>query len=81
MAEEEFTGPGIIHGSERPLSQAYQLALLDLDGVVYRGADPVENAAAGIDQAKDLGMKIAYTTNNPSRFPSVVADQIRSFGL
>ena len=81
MAEEEFTEPGIIHGSERPLSQAYQLALLDLDGVVYRGADPVENAAAGIDQAKDLGMKIAYTTNNPSRFPSVVADQIRSFGL
>lgn len=81
MAEEECTGPGIIHGSERPLSQAYQLALLDLDGVVYRGADPVENAAAGIDQAKDLGMKIAYTTNNPSRFPLVVADQIRSFGL
>ncbi|MFD0704793.1 HAD-IIA family hydrolase [Alloscardovia venturai] len=57
------------------------LALLDLDGVVYRGANPVENAANGISQAAQLGMRIAYTTNNPSRYPDTVAQQISSFGV
>lgn len=73
--------PQIIKGSEKPLAQRYKLALLDLDGVVYRGANPVENAAAGIESAAGLGMHIAYTTNNPSRYPDVVAQQISSFGV
>lgn len=76
-----MTYPSIIAGTDKPLSSIYQLALLDLDGVVYRGADPVEMAATGIAHAKERGMRIAYTTNNPSRFPSLVADQIRSFGV
>ncbi|RBP99978.1 HAD-IIA family hydrolase [Bifidobacterium xylocopae] len=70
-----------LKGSDKPLCQAYSLALLDLDGVVYRGADPVEHAAEGIDRAVGHGMAMAYTTNNPSRYPSVVADQLRGFGL
>ncbi len=73
--------PSIIKGSAQPLSKAYTLAFLDLDGVVYRGADPVANASDGIAQARKNGMRISYTTNNPSRYPSVVADQIRSFGV
>lgn len=73
--------PTIIKGSDKPLAQRYALALLDLDGVVYRGANPVENAADGIAQASQLGMRIAYTTNNPSRYPHVVAEQISSFGV
>ncbi|BDR52815.1 haloacid dehalogenase [Bombiscardovia nodaiensis] len=70
-----------LKGSAQPLAQAYSLALLDLDGVVYRGSNPVEHAAEGIAQASAAGMRMAYTTNNPSRYPSVVADQLRSFGL
>ena len=31
-----------LKGTDRPLAEAYQLALLDLDGVVYRGKNPVE---------------------------------------
>ncbi|WP_018143022.1 HAD-IIA family hydrolase [Alloscardovia criceti] len=73
--------PVKIKGSATPLAQRYTLALLDLDGVVYRGANPVDNAASGIAQAAEQGMRIAYTTNNPSRFPDVVAEQISSFGV
>ena len=73
--------PTTIKGCNQPLAARYSLALLDLDGVVYRGAHPVEHAAEGIDSAARLGMHIAYTTNNPSRYPDVVAEQISSFGV
>ena len=70
-----------LKGTDDAPAKTYHLALLDLDGVVYRGADPVEHAAEGIDRAQTLGMRMAYTTNNASRFPHVVADQLRGFGL
>lgn len=67
--------------STRPLSDAFRLALLDLDGVVYRGGNPVEHAADAITNAQQHGMAIEYTTNNSSRFQATVADQLKSFGL
>ena len=70
-----------LKGTVRPLAETYQLALLDLDGVVYRGKNPVEHAADSIHAAESLGMTIEYTTNNSSRHQSVVADQLKGFGL
>lgn len=67
--------------STLPLSKSFSLALLDLDGVVYRGGNAVEYAAESIELAENSGMKIEYTTNNSSRFQSVVAKQLESFGL
>lgn len=67
--------------AEQTLSEQYALALLDLDGVVYRGKDPVAFASSSIMQAQRLGMTIEYTTNNSSRMQSVVADQLRGLGL
>lgn len=79
--EPVLGGPGALKSTSAPLSQLYKLALLDLDGVVYRGKDPVEHAADGIRNAERLGMKISYTTNNPSRYPHTVAEQLEGFGL
>ena len=70
-----------LKGTDRPLAEAYELALLDLDGVVYRGKNPVEYAADSIRAAERAGMTIEYTTNNSSRFQHVVADQLKGFGL
>ena len=70
-----------LKGTDRPLAEAYRLALLDLDGVVYRGKNPVEYAAESIRAAEHAGMTIEYTTNNSSRFQHVVAEQLRGFGL
>ena len=53
-----------LKGADRPLAEAYQLALLDLDGVVYRGKNPVDYAADSIRAAEQAGMTIEYTTNN-----------------
>ena len=71
----------MLKSTNRPLSEAYKLALLDLDGVVYRGKNPVEHAAANIRKAERLGMTVEYTTNNSSRLQSVVADQLKGFDL
>ncbi|MCH4209218.1 HAD-IIA family hydrolase [Bifidobacterium sp.] len=70
-----------LQGSEQALSRAYQLALLDLDGVVYRGKNPIEHAADSIRAAERIGMTVEYTTNNSSRFQHVVAEQLRGFAL
>ena len=71
----------LLKGTTKPLAEAYQLALLDLDGVVYRGKNPVEYAADSIRAAERAGMTIEYTTNNSSRFQRVVAEQLRGFDL
>ena len=67
----------MLKSTNQPLSEAYLLALLDLDGVVYRGKNPVEHAAENIRKAESLGMTVEYTTNNSSRLQAVVADQLK----
>ena len=68
-------------GSARPLCKAYDLALLDLDGVVYRGCEPVVGAAGHLRAARAGGMRLGYVTNNASRPPAVVADQLTAMGI
>ncbi|AVG24143.1 glycerol 3-phosphate phosphatase [Pontimonas salivibrio] len=51
---------------------------LDLDGVIYRGPDPIDYAVESINQT---ALPVAYLTNNASRTPEQVADQLRGYGL
>jgi len=70
-----------LRGSEAPLCESYDGALMDLDGVAYHGADPVEHAAASVTAAQQAGMRTAFITNNASRTPASVADQLTSLGF
>ncbi|MDQ3615274.1 MAG: HAD-IIA family hydrolase [Actinomycetota bacterium] len=63
------------------LCRAYDLAMLDLDGVVYIGATAVDGAPGHLAEASASGMHLAYITNNASRPPSVVADHLRDLGI
>src|SRR5262244_1686344 len=63
------------------LTERYDLALLDLDGVVYIGRDPVPGAAAALESARVAGIRLCYVTNNASRPPQVVAEHLRSLGV
>lgn len=71
----------MLKATEQPIEQAYGLALLDLDGVVYRGKNPVDYASEAITKAQQAGMTVEYTTNNSSRYQQTVADQLQGFGL
>jgi HAD superfamily hydrolase (TIGR01450 family) len=68
-------------GSARPLSETYDAALLDLDGVVYLGGAPIPGAAAALSEARAAGMRLAFVTNNASRSPSAIAAQLAGLGV
>ncbi|MDX2649562.1 HAD-IIA family hydrolase [Streptomyces sp. PA03-1a] len=72
------TGPA---GSESPLDQAYDTALLDLDGVVYAGGDAIVHAVESLGSARAHGMRLAYVTNNAARTPRTVAEHLTRLGV
>lgn len=59
----------------------FDVALLDLDGVVYRGPHAVPHAAEAIAAARAHGMRAMYVTNNANRPPSAVADHLTELGI
>ena len=71
----------MLGSSESPLWQAYDVAVLDLDGVVYVGPDAVPGAPGHLERARGAGMHLAYVTNNASRPPGDVAQHLRDLGI
>jgi glycerol-1-phosphatase len=71
----------VLHASEGPLWDAYDVAMLDLDGVVYVGPAAVPGAPDHLDAARQAGMQLAYVTNNASRTPDTVAQHLRDLGV
>lgn len=68
--------------SERSrLVEAYDVAMLDLDGVVYIGGAVVDRAADAIAAAREAGMRIAFITNNASRSTAATAQHLRELGV
>lgn len=68
-------------GSDQPLAERYDLALVDLDGVAYRGHDPIDGAAEGLAGARTAGMRLVFVTNNASREPETVAEQLSGLDI
>ena len=68
-------------GRDRPLSEVYDLVLLDLDGVVYIGPAAVPGAAPALERVRAAGVRTAFVTNNASRTPEVVAEHLRELGV
>jgi glycerol-1-phosphatase len=67
--------------SAEPLDTAYDVALLDLDGVVYLGGTAIPGAAEALHKADAAGMRLAYVTNNAFRTPAAIAALLTSFGV
>jgi len=68
-------------GSEQALSEAYDTALLDLDGVVYAGGVAIDHAVDALAAARAGGMRLAYVTNNALRPPDAVAAHLTELGI
>lgn len=68
-------------GSAQPLTDRYDSALLDLDGVLYIGGAAVPGAPEAVAAARAAGMRVAFVTNNASRTPATVADHLTSLGI
>ncbi|WP_030247781.1 MULTISPECIES: HAD hydrolase-like protein [unclassified Streptomyces] len=68
-------------GSGQALSEAYDTALLDLDGVVYAGGSAIAYAVESLAEAREGGMRLAYVTNNALRTPDTVAAHLTELGI
>jgi HAD superfamily hydrolase (TIGR01457 family) len=60
---------------------SYDTLLADLDGVVYEGKNAIAHAVESINQVQALGVAVGYVTNNSSRKPETIAQQLIDFGL
>ncbi|WP_406001674.1 HAD hydrolase-like protein [Streptomyces sp. NBC_00829] len=78
MSQRSRTRPD---GSVTALSEAYDTALLDLDGVVYAGGEAIAYAVDSLLTAREGGMHLAYVTNNALRPPEAVAAHITALGV
>lgn len=67
--------------SDRPLSQAYDLAMFDLDGVVYIDGHSVDGAPEAIAELRRAGTSVGFVTNNASRTPEAVAERLSGMGV
>ena len=71
----------MLAASTAPLSTAYDLAMLDLDGVVYVGEHAVPGAAEHVRSTREAGMRVAFITNNAARAPEKVAAHLTGLGI
>ncbi|HEY2578110.1 MAG TPA: HAD-IIA family hydrolase [Streptosporangiaceae bacterium] len=72
---------GALQGCAEPLSSHYDVALLDLDGVVYLGGSAIPGAAEALGKATETGMRLAFVTNNAYRTPSAICAQLTRLGV
>jgi HAD superfamily hydrolase (TIGR01450 family) len=73
--------PAGLLSSDEPLSAVYDVALLDLDGVVYLGGSAIPGAADALEHAVSAGMRLAFVTNNAYRTPAAIAAQLNALGV
>jgi HAD superfamily hydrolase (TIGR01450 family) len=59
----------------------FQTLFLDLDGVIYEGDKAIVDSIESITTLKSLGVSVGYLTNNSSRKPETITEQLRGFGL
>jgi glycerol 3-phosphatase-2 len=59
----------------------YDAFLFDLDGVFYRGADPVPYAAEALTRLRAAGKRVAFVTNNASATPASVIRRLDAAGI
>ncbi|MEP6667320.1 MAG: HAD-IIA family hydrolase, partial [Nocardioidaceae bacterium] len=73
--------PAQLKASDRPLVEAYDCAMLDLDGVIYVGSHAVDGVPEVLARARSRGMTLAFVTNNAARTPSQVAAHLTELGV
>ena len=64
-----------------PLADRFDGFLVDLDGVVWVGREPVPGSPETLAALLAAGKRIAFVTNNPGRHPAKYAERLREMGI
>lgn len=73
--------PSTLRASTAALCRQHDVAMLDLDGVVYVGPDAVPGAPEALHSAREQGLRLAFVTNNAARPPKQVAEHLTRLGI
>ena len=65
----------------RSPSRLYEGYVLDLDGTVYLGDSLLPGAKRLIGKLRELGKKIVFISNNPTRDPQMYAEKLTRLGI
>lgn len=63
------------------LADQFDGFLVDLDGVVWVGREPVPGAPEALAKLLAAGKRLAFVTNNPGCRPEAYAERLRSLGV
>lgn len=61
--------------------EGYDAVLLDLDGTVIRGAEPVPGALDVVNELRQAGRSVQFITNNAARAPDEIAEHLTALGV
>jgi glycerol 3-phosphatase-2 len=64
-----------------PLADRFDGFLIDLDGVVWIGGEPVPGSVEALRELLEAGKRIVFVTNNPGRLPETYAERLRGLGV
>ena len=64
-----------------PLADRFDGFLVDFDGVVWVGRDPVPGSPEALNELRAAGKRLVFVTNNPSRLPAAYAEKLAGFGV
>ena len=64
-----------------PIVDLHDTFLFDLDGVLYRGDQPIPGAAETVERLRAAGKGLAFVTNSSSRTPDQVAEKLAGMGI
>jgi HAD superfamily hydrolase (TIGR01457 family) len=63
------------------LAARYDALMFDLDGVLYRGSEPVPGALETMHALRAAGANVVFLTNNSSRTPEQVSAKLGGMGM
>jgi glycerol-1-phosphatase len=63
------------------LADRFDGFLIDLDGVVWIGREPVPGSPETLRALLEAGKRIVFVTNNPGRHPAAYAERLRELGV
>jgi HAD superfamily hydrolase (TIGR01450 family) len=64
-----------------PLADRFDGFLIDLDGVVWIGREPVPGSAEALQELLAAGKRLVFVTNNPGKHPAAYAERLREMGV
>lgn len=64
-----------------PPDRLYEGYVFDLDGTIYLGDELLPGAKRLVEKLRELGKKVAFLSNNPTRDPTMYAEKLTRLGL